>query len=202
IKQEALNETTRAGYFVPYAQGMIATPHIVLRTGVDPEAIVESVRKTIASRDPQLALHDVRSMDAYLSASMASPRFETWLLALFAALGLVLSAIGLYGVLAYGVAQRTHEFGVRFALGARPRDVLSMVLGRAIAPAGTGLLLGIAAAAAMARVIAQALDFVDPADAAPFAAVAIILLGVAVLASYVPARRAARVDPMLTLRAE
>ena len=141
-------------------------------------------------------------MEDYLAMSVASPRFETWLLALFAALGLALTAVGLYGVLAYGVMQRTHEFGVRFALGARPSEVLMMVVSEAVAVAGTGLLLGIAVAVLMARLVAHALDFVDPTDRTAFAGVVAILLAVAASAAYVPARRAARVDPMMTLRAE
>jgi putative ABC transport system permease protein len=202
IKQQAVNEAVTPAYFVPYGQGLLTTPHIVLRVAGAPDAIIESVRRTIAANDRELAVHDIESMEEYLTMSMASPKFETSLLTLFAALGLVLTAVGLYGVLAYGVVQRTHEFGVRFALGARPRDVLTMVVRGAIELAGTGLLLGILAAAATARALARALDFVDPTDGTAFAAVAMILLAVAAVAAYAPARRAAHVDPMLTLRAE
>ena len=181
---------------------LISSPFLIVRSSGDPDAIVESARKVVAARDRELAVHDVRSLDEYLSTSMASPRFNTWLLTLFASLGLVLTAIGLYGVVANGVAQRTHEFGVRFALGARPRDVLALVLRGAMSLAGRGLALGIVLAAISDRVVSQAIDFIQPADPAMFLAVAGILLSVAVLAACIPARRAARVDPMLTLRAE
>ena len=114
---------------------------------------------------------------------------------------MLLIAIGLYGVLAYGVAQRTHEFGVRVALGARPGAIVRGVVRGALTLVGSGLLIGIVAATALARVIMAALDFVAPPDAPTYAAVAIILLGVAAAAVFVPARRAMRVDPMQTLRA-
>ncbi|HWW83439.1 MAG TPA: FtsX-like permease family protein [Vicinamibacterales bacterium] len=184
------------------AQGLINTPHLLFRTAAAPETIVGTVRKVISAKDPELAIHDVKTLDDYVAESMASPRFEMSLLTLFASLGLVLTAVGLYGVLAYNVVQRTHELGVRFALGARPRDVVAMIMARAVALAGSGLLLGLIAAAAVARGVAATLDFVNPADGRAFVAVAVILLAVAAVAAYVPARRAARVDPMIALRAE
>ena len=132
---------------------------------------------------------------------MASQRFTTFLLTLFAGLGLLLIAIGLYGVLAYGVAQRTHEFGVRVALGARPGAIVGGVVRGALTLVGSGLLAGVVAATALARVMMSMLDFVAPPDAPTYLVAAIILLGVAAAAVFAPARRAMRVDPMQTLRA-
>ena len=119
--------------------------------------------------DPELAIFDVRTLQDRLNLSMASQRFTTFLLTLFAGLGLLLIAIGLYGVLAYGVAQRTHEFGVRVALGARPGAIVGGVVRGALTLVGTGLLIGIVAATALARVMMAALDFVAPPDAAAMA---------------------------------
>jgi len=137
-----------------------------------------------------------------LSRSFASQRFTTFLLALFAGRGVLLIAIGLYGVLAYGVAQRTHEFGVRVALGARPGAIVAGVVRGALALVGSGLLTGVVAAAALARVMMAVLDFVEPPDLSAYGAVAMILLAVAAAAVFAPARRAMRVDPMQTLRAK
>jgi len=201
VKQQTLNERVKPLYFVPYAQGMITTPHIVLRSAGPPEAVPESARKLIAARDPELAVFDVRTMDEYFGRVVASPRFTTLLLMLFAVLGVALSAVGLYGVLAYTVVQRTHEFGVRFALGARPRDVVRGVMGGAFALVGSGLLVGVVASMALNRALARTLDFVQPVDAAAYPIVALVLLSVAAVAAYTPARRAARVDPVTTLRA-
>ena len=187
--------------FVPHAHGLITTPHIVVRATSGVDAVPEMVRRVIMAADPELAIYDVRTLQDRLNLSMASQRFTTFLLTLFAGLGLLLIAIGLYGVLAYGVAQRTHEFGVRVALGARPGAIVRGVVRGALTLVGTGLLIGIVAATALARVMMAALDFVAPPDAAAYGAVAMILLVVAAAAVFVPARRAMRVDPMRTLRA-
>jgi putative ABC transport system permease protein len=159
-----------------------------------------SLWSAVAAIDPELAIYDVRTLQDRLSHSMASQRFTTFLLTLFAGLGLLLTAIGLYGVLAYGVTQRTHEFGVRVALGARPRAILATVVGGALSLVGSGLLLGVVAAIALARIMIAVLDFVQPPDVSTYAAVVVMLLGAAAGAAFSPARRAMRVDPMQTLR--
>ncbi len=201
IKQRRLNELPDPAMFVPHAHGLITTPHLVVRATGAVDAVPEMVRRVIMAADPELAIYDVRTLQDRLNQSMASQRFTTFLLTLFAGLGLLLIAIGLYGVLAYGVAQRTHEFGVRVALGARPGAIVRGVVRGALTLVGTGLLIGIVAATALARVMMAALDFVAPPDAQAYGAVAIILLVVAAAAVLVPARRAMRVDPMRTLRA-
>jgi putative ABC transport system permease protein len=141
-------------------------------------------------------------MEDYVSASVATPRFQTLLLAAFAGVGLLLTAVGLYGVMAYGVAQRTREFGIRLALGARPGEVLALVLRGGLVLIVAGLIAGVVAGALATRLLSSALYGVSPLDPATFASVAAILLAVAMLASYVPARRATRVDPIAALRAE
>jgi putative ABC transport system permease protein len=147
-------------------------------------------------------LYDVKTMEEYVATSVATPRFQTLLLALFAAVGLALTAIGLYGVMAYAVAQRTREFGIRLALGARPGEVLGLVLRGGLALIAAGLIVGIAAGALATRLVASALYGIDPFDPPTFAGVAVMLVTVAMVASYVPARRATRVDPIAALRSE
>jgi putative ABC transport system permease protein len=202
IKQHTLNEAPGPAMYIPHAHGLITTPHIVVRAAGGVDAVPEMVRRVIMAADPELAVYDIRTLEERLHTSVASQRFTTFLLTLFAGLGLLLIAIGLYGVLAYGVAQRTHEFGVRVALGARPGAIVSGVVRGALTLVGSGLLFGILAATALARVMMAMLDFVEPPDAPTYAAVAIVLLGVAAAAVCAPARRAMRVDPMQTLRAK
>ena len=201
IKQNTLNEVPGPALYVPHAHGLITTPHIVVRAASGAGAVPEMVRRVITAADPELAVYDVRTLEDRLHTSIASQRFTTFLLTLFAGLGLLLIAIGLYGVLAYGVAQRTHEFGVRVALGARPGAIVGGVVRGALTLVGTGLLAGVVAATALARVMMSMLDFVAAPDALTYLVAAIILLGVAAVAVFAPARRAMRVDPMQTLRA-
>ena len=204
IKHGALAESDQPAYFVPFAQGLISPLYLIVRTAGDPagQGVVAEVRKALARKDAELALYDVKPLDAYLATSVASERFETLLLAIFAGLGLTLTAVGLYGVVAYGVAHRTREFGIRLALGARSSEVLGMVVRSGLALAGIGLAVGIVMAALAARLLATALHGIDPLDPVTFGAVAAVLFVVAMVASYVPARRATRVDPIRALRVE
>jgi predicted permease len=202
IRQRSLDAPSRPAYFVPYAQGLISAMFIVMRTSQPPSAAVEQARKTIFRKDPELALYDIRTLDEYLAISVAPARFQTLLLSLFAILALVLTAVGLYGVVAYGVAQRTREFGIRLALGAHPRDVQRLVLRNALHMAGTGVALGVAGAGLATQLLGRALYEVHPLDPITFTAVVAALLAVALLASLGPARRATRVDPIRALRAE
>jgi len=141
-------------------------------------------------------------MDDVVTESVASPRFRTTLVAIFAAVGLLLAAIGIYGVTSYAVTERTHEIGVRAALGADQRDVLRLVLGETVALAAAGVGGGLAGAAATTRLIRALLFRVEPTDPVTFAAISAVLVATALLASYIPARRATRVDPMVALRYE
>jgi putative ABC transport system permease protein len=201
IRHRTLSEDSKPAYFVPYAQGLISPLYLVVRTN-NTTGIVEDVRRTLARKDPELALYDVKTMEEYVATSVATPRFQTLLLALFAAVGLALTAIGLYGVMAYGVAQRTREFGIRLALGARPGEVLALVLRGGLGLIATGLVVGVVGGALATRLLASSLYGVDPLDPTTFAGVAAILVAVGMVASYVPARRATRVDPIAALRSE
>jgi putative ABC transport system permease protein len=201
VRSRSFRDPVRPAYFVPYAQGLISTLRLVVRAR-NTAGIGEEIRKLVASRDREVAVYDVKTMDQFLATSVASPRFQAVLLALFAIVGLMLTAVGLYGVLAYGVAQRTREFGIRLALGAPPGDVRRLVMRGGLTLVAAGLVLGILAAAFATDLLASALYGVNRLDPATFAAVAALLLAVAMLASYLPARRATRVDPIRALRAE
>lgn len=163
--------------------------------------LVPALRAAVASVDPTVAMTSIRPLDEILATATAPARFRTILIAAFGLLALAIAAIGLYGIVAYSVSQRTAEIGVRVALGADARDVMSMVFGEALAMAAAGLAIGLPAAYAVARTFAALLFGVKPADAATYSASAIVLLVVAVAAAYTPARRAARVDPIVALRA-
>ena len=176
--------------------------HLVVRTAGDPEALKSMVARTIRATDPQVPLGRVRTMDEVLDGSVEFQRFLMLLLAAFAGLAVTLAAVGTYGVMSYLVAQSTREIGVRIALGALPRQVLGVVIGRGMLLAGIGVAAGLAGALALTRMLAQLLYGVKPTDALTLVGVSVLLLLVALAACVVPARRATRVDPMIALRNE
>ena len=202
IKHASIKEDAAPKFFVPYPQGLISNLTMVVRTASAPAGMVNELRGVITSMDPQLAIFNVRSLDENVSRSLATEKFETFLLTVFAGLAFVLTAVGLYGVLAYAVAEQTHDFGVRMALGATTSTVLRLVLRSGVAIAAIGLLIGVVAAIGTDRLLAHALYGVGPVDPLTFAAVMAALMLVCLLASYIPARRAAKVDPMVALRYE
>jgi putative ABC transport system permease protein len=175
---------------------------VAVRTAGDPAALVAPARRAVVAADPEVPLFRVRTMDELASAVVAQPRLYSLLLGLFAAVAMLLAAVGIYGVMAQAVARRTPEIGLRLALGAQARDVLGMVVGDGLRLAGIGVALGVAGAVAGSRLMVSLLYGVRPLDAVTFVAVPLALLGVALAASYLPARRAARVDPMMALRTE
>jgi putative ABC transport system permease protein len=175
---------------------------LVARTAGEPMAMVPAIRDAVRGIDRDQPLQDIQTMDDVMYKSVATPRFRMLLLSVFAGLALVLAAVGIYGVISYGVAQRTHEIGIRMAVGAERGDVLRMVIGQALALAAAGVALGLAGAAAATRVLASVLFGTRPMDALTLAAVSLGLLAVATAAGYIPARRATRVDPMTALRWE
>ena len=175
---------------------------LLLRMSVDPQGLVNQVRQRLAGLDRNIAIGQDKLFDDYLADSVAEPRFNSLLLTLFAAVALLLTAIGLYGVVAYSVTQRTQEIGIRMALGAQARQVLSLVIGQGIKLALLGLALGVTASLVLTRWLASLLFNVSPTDALTFVLVAALLLVVALLACWIPARRATRVDPMIALRCE
>ena len=176
--------------------------NLVIRTGAEPTAQVLALRSTLGSIDPNVPLYEVRTVDELLSDTLGSRRFTMFLLGSFAAAALLLACVGLFGVMAYLVSQRTHEIGVRLALGARPSDVFRLIIGRGMALAAVGSSLGLAGAWAFGRVLESLLYQITPSDPITLVSAPILLMAVALLACYVPARRAMRVDPMVALRYE
>jgi putative ABC transport system permease protein len=164
--------------------------------------ITQAVRRAIQSHDPAAVISQVTTMEEALAESVAGPRFRMLLIGGFAAVALMLAATGIYGVMAYSVAQRTHEMGLRFALGAARGDVLRMVLGQAARLAIAGIVIGLAGALLLTRWMSTLLFGVEPTDPATFAAVAAGLAAIALTASALPARRAMRIDPIVALRQE
>ena len=176
--------------------------YFIVRTAIDPLAAITIVRRDIARLDPDQPISDVRTMDARINRSLKDRRFNMVLLAVFASCALTLAAIGIYGIVAYSVTRRTHEIGVRVALGAQRIDILRMVFrqGMTMTLIGTGA--GLAAALAGTRVMSSLLFGVSAADPVTFVVIPILLLAVAAWACYMPARRATRVDPIVALRCE
>jgi ABC-type antimicrobial peptide transport system permease subunit len=174
----------------------------VVRTQGSPLAVAGSIRDAIREFNSKAVMYNAETMDQILSQSLAARRFAMVLLAVFAGLALVLSSIGIYGVISYIVSRRTHEIGIRMALGAQRTDVLKIVLGRAGSLALMGVLIGLAAAEGLTRLMSKILYGVSSTDPLTFGLVAVVLMLVAIAACYVPARRAMRVDPVTALRSE
>jgi predicted permease len=203
VKQGPLDSATALHTYEPYAQlGSAPWLRIALRSQAEPASVAGAVRAAVWGLDRQLALGRVQSMDEVVSQSTASRRFSLLIVGAFAALALVLAAMGIYAVLAFSVARRTHEIGVRVALGARGVDVVRMVLAQGLRVTAIGMVFGIAGALAMTHFLESLLYEVRPADSPTFAVVLLLLVSVSLAASYVPARRAMRVDPMVALRYE
>jgi putative ABC transport system permease protein len=175
---------------------------MVARTSGDPATFEASIRAAVRSVDADLPLFAVQPMTSILSSALAERRFAMTLIAVFATFALVLSAVGIYGVLAFLVEQRTAEIGVRIALGADARQVVKLVLGEGMLLAGLGIGLGLGGAAVIARLVATLLFGINPFDPVSFGGITSLLLVVAVLACYLPARRALRIDPLAALREE
>jgi putative ABC transport system permease protein len=177
------------------------TLSVVVRTAGDPNALTETVRRLARERWPDVPMK-FTTMEALLSENVAAPRFRTLLFAVFAGLAVCLAMAGVYGVMAYAVGQRSNEVGLRIALGATTGSVLRLVLGEGLALAGLGLVLGLAAAGAGTRLLISMLFRVQPNDPFVYVAVAVLLGMVALVASYVPARRASKIDPLTAIRQE
>jgi putative ABC transport system permease protein len=206
MKDTSMKQPANETVFAPYAQysgeGWNSDPVFAIRSTGDPLALTGLIRDQVRSLVPGQPVGEVASMDEVLGKSLSQARFGMLLLALFAGLALALAAIGIYGVVAYSVVQRIHEIGIRVALGARPADVMRLVLEQGAKLALAGLLAGIVAALGLTRLMASLLYGVQAADPATFVGVSFLLGLVTLLACYVPARRAMRVDPMVALRHE
>ncbi|HEV2417081.1 MAG TPA: ABC transporter permease [Terriglobia bacterium] len=202
VKHKTLVAESGTEVYLPYTQWPSSFMTVVVRTENDPRGIINATRKEVTLLDKDLPVFDVKTLDQYVAHSLAQPRFSALLLSSFGILSLFLTAIGLYGMISYAVAQRTHEIGIRMALGAQKRDVLGMVIGQGVKLVLIGVTVGIAGALALTRFLSSLLYGVRPTDPVMFLAVSLVLIGVALLACYIPARRAANVDPMMALRHE
>jgi len=201
-KQRGLGTEQRSTIYRTIYQSTARYTFVLVRTHPDPLSMAAAVKNTIASLDRGLAFGVVKTLDQQLAQSVSTQRFSMTLLALFGGLALSLAAIGVYGVTAYTAAQRTHEVGVRRALGAQPADIVKLVLGEGLRLGLVGVVVGIACALALTRVMRNLLYGVSATDPITFFAVSAVLVGVALAACYLPARRAARVDPIVALRFE
>ena len=202
VRQAELETAARPTIYWPYPRNAYGAMTLTVRTANDPTGIIGSARGILRELDPDLALANIQTMDEVVSRSVAQRRLTMMMLAIFAGAALLLAAVGIYGVIAYSVTQRTQEIGIRMALGAPRAAVLRMVIGQAVTLAGVGILLGAASAVLLARLMTDLLFGIEPFDTPTFVAVAAGLALVALLASYVPGRRATRVDPVVALRAE
>ncbi|MGE0128678.1 MAG: ABC transporter permease [Blastocatellales bacterium] len=196
-------QDVRFDLYIPFAQwGAAFANHFAVRTTVDPNTMLQTVRNEVAALDPALAVSRVATMDEMVATHLAQPRFSAVLLNWLSGLALLLAAVGIYGVLAYSVARRTGEFGIRMALGAQAADILKLVIGQGMRLVAIGLAIGLAASFALTRLISKLLFGVSPTDPLTFAGVAMLLIVVASLACCLPARRATKVDPLVALRHE
>jgi predicted permease len=203
-KYHRVTENPQPYFYIPIRQ--IFRPEYGLtfhvRTSGSVNEAIAAVRREAAAIDPAIVLFDAQSMTEYISASLFGAKIAANLLTLLSGIGLLLAAMGLYGVMAYSVAQRTREFGVRVAMGARPRDILRLILRESGTLTISGMTAGLILAALSARIVANAIYGVSPLDPLTYGAVGLVLVTVALAASYVPARRATKVDPMVALRYE
>ena len=188
--------------YVPYLQAPGGSMQLAVRTAADPAGLASAVRAQIAGVDPEQPIYNLGTLEGTLSESVAPRRFNMLLLGIFAGIALALATVGIYGVMSFSVAQRTHEIGIRMALGAEPRDVLGLVVRQGLGITLTGVVFGVGGASALTRFLASLLYGVRPTDLPTFALVSAALVSVAMLACYIPARRATRVDPMVALRYE
>jgi predicted permease len=202
VRHFGLEAKTDMEMYRTYEQASLPLSALVIRAAGDPLELVGAVRQEIKLVDADLPLYDIKTLEQRLSDSVVKRRFTLLLLSLFAAVAAGLAGVGIYGVMSYSVTQRTPEIGIRLALGAAPRDVLRLMVGQGIRLALLGVALGLGAALALTRLLTSLLYGVSATDPLTFALIAVLLLGVALLACYVPARRAAKVDPLVALRYE
>jgi putative ABC transport system permease protein len=204
VRQGGLRTEPVPEVYLSYSQDPFAWPYLTLlvHTSFDPLKLAGSIQSAVWSVEKDLPITSVVTMERIRSHSIVQPRLTALLLSVFAGLALILATVGIYGVMAYSVTQRTHEMGLRMALGARASDVLTLVVGNGMLLAAIGVGLGLAGAFAMTRVLEKFLWGVRPTDPVIFIALSLLLGAVAALASYIPARRATHVDPMVALRYE
>ena len=202
VLHNGLGESVSLESYLAFPQNPWSYVGLAVRTHGDPGAVYGAVRSLVEQIDPELPVHDMRPMEQVVAETMASRRLTLWLVGAFAALAFVLASVGIYGVMSYAVTERVHEIGVRMALGAQRRDVLRLVVGHGMRHAAIGLLLGSVAAFLAARAMTTLLSGIRPGDPLTYIGIALVLALAALLACYIPARRATSVDPMVALRYE
>ncbi|HST31778.1 MAG TPA: ABC transporter permease [Chthoniobacterales bacterium] len=203
VKHQSLKNVDSSEMYLPRTQIPTHTMSIVIRTSVsDPAAVTSAIRRELAAIDPAIPLTSVRVFDEYISRSLAQPRFNAFLLSIFAGSALLLTAIGIYGVMAYSVAQRTNEIGIRMALGAAQSNIFKLVIGQAMSLVAISIVIGLAGAFAASRLLSSLLFGVSAWDPITFSAIVILISLVAFFAAWLPARRAANVNPIVALRTE
>jgi predicted permease len=202
VKQEGLRTPTPPQVYEPFLQKPSKSFFMVVRGVGDPMRLAEAVRQQVLAADKYQPISDIRTLEDRLARSVTRDWFAAFLLGLFAILALALAAVGIYGVMAYSVTQRTQEIGIRIALGAHPRSILRLVLGQSLRTVLLGLGIGLAGSVALTRVLGSLLYEVTPRDPVTIVSVSTLLFAVALVAALVPARRAANVDPMVALHYE
>jgi putative ABC transport system permease protein len=202
VKYESLVDDVPPAVYFPHPDLAYSFMTLVIRTEADPAAIAPAVQREIRSLDPNQPVSDVRTMNQVMSETVSRARFNTVLLVLFAGLATLLSAVGIFGVMNYSVALRTREIGLRLAIGAQPRQVLLLILRQGLLLTAIGVVIGLAAAFALTRLLSGLLFGVAAGDASTFASISVLLIAVSLVACYLPARRAMRIDPLQALRYE
>jgi putative ABC transport system permease protein len=204
VKEDLFNyRINRPVWYVPYAQVENNFPlNLVVRTRIDPKSLIAALRDVVRASDPDQPISNVMTMNTILSNVLVTERFDAVLMAALAISGLLIACIGLYGVMAYSVTQRTGEIGLRVALGAQPKHVLSLIMGQGFKLTLLGVFIGLVVAWATTQLLVSLLFEIEATDPATFISISLLLLSVALLACFFPARRALGVDPMVALRAE
>jgi len=201
-KQLGLNENAPPLLYLPFEQFALPFTTVAVRSSLPQAAVTSLLKSQLAAIDPDLPFGDVNTLQSEIESNVSQPRFRTMLIGVFAMLALILAAVGVYGLISYSVTQRTREIGIRVALGAAPRQVMGPVVREGVILAVIGIAIGLAGAFAAARALSAFLFGVGASDPLTLAAVALIMLLVAMVASYIPSRRALKVDPVIALRAQ
>jgi putative ABC transport system permease protein len=202
VKNDDLEERADPAVYVPYAQAPWRTMNLIVHTTQEPLVLARAVRGEVSALDRTLPVSRVKTLQQMIDERSSSKRVLTWTLGVFALAALLLAAVGIYAVMSYAVTQRTYEIGVRMALGARERDVLRLIVAQGLKLTLIGVIVGLAGALALTRALTFFLFGVTATDPLTFVAVALLLAGVALVACWIPARRAAKVDPLIALRCD